>query len=118
MFDINAILSSEFLRNQNFVFAEPPEILPFDFGKEVLDEGDFAHVSCIVTKGDMPLSIRWSMHGDAADSVESISTSQAGPRASFLSIPSVSHRHRGVYTCQAANEAGKAIASAVLKVKG
>ena len=101
-----------------FCVAEPPEILPFDFGKEVLDEGDFAHVSCIVTKGDMPLSIRWSMHGDAADSVESISTSQAGPRASFLSIPSVSHRHRGVYTCQATNEAGKASASAVLKVKG
>ena len=118
MFDINAILYSKLLRNQNFVFAEPPEILPFDFGKEVLDEGDFAHVSCIVTKGDMPLSIRWSMHGDAADSVESISTSQAGPRASFLSIPSVSHHHRGIYTCQVTNEAGKASASAVLKVKG
>ena len=106
------------LRLFNFCIAEPPEILHFDFGKEVLDEGDYAHVSCIVTKGDMPLSIRWSMHGDAAESVESISTSQAGPRASFLSIPSVSHRHRGIYTCQASNQAGTATASAILKVKG
>ena len=39
-------------------FSEPPEILPFDFGKTVLDEGDFAHLSCIVTKGDLPINIR------------------------------------------------------------
>ena len=39
-------------------FSEPPEILPFDFGKTVLDEGDFAHLSCIVTKGDVPINIR------------------------------------------------------------
>ena len=84
----------------------------------MLDEGDYAHVSCIVTKGDMPLSIRWTMHGDAANNVESITTSQAGPRASFLSIASVSHRHRGVYTCHVENRAGKAAASAKLRVNG
>ena len=40
------------------ILSEPPEILPFDFGKTVLDEGDFAHLSCIVTKGDVPINIR------------------------------------------------------------
>ena len=40
------------------ILSEPPEILPFDFGKTVLDEGDFAHLSCIVTKGDIPINIR------------------------------------------------------------
>ena len=69
---------------------EPPEILPFNFGKDILDEGDFAHVSCIVTKGDMPLSISWTLQGDTVSVSDStISTSQAGQRASFLSISSV-----------------------------
>ena len=46
-----------------FSFVEPPEILPFNFGKEIIDEGDYAHVSCVVTKGDIPLTIRWTLHG-------------------------------------------------------
>ena len=102
------------------IFAEPPEILPFDFGKAILDEGDFAHVSCIVTKGDMPLSISWTLQqgDDASVSDSTISTSQAGPRASFLSISSVSHRHSGVYTCTAKNNAGTNSYSTELKVNG
>lgn len=98
--------------------AEPPEILPFDFGKDIMDEGDFVHVSCIVTKGDLPLSIRWSFHGHAVGAESGISTSQAGPRANFLSIPSVSHKHRGLYTCTATNEAGNAAVTTQLKVNG
>ena len=102
-----------------YLFAEPPEILPFTFGKTILDEGDFAHVSCIITKGDMPISISWSLQGDQASvSDSSISTSQAGPRASFLSINSVSHRHTGVYTCTASNNAGTSTFSTELKVNG
>ena len=102
-------------------FAEPPEILPFNFGKDILDEGSFAHVSCIVTEGDMPLTITWTLQGDQVQVSESdaaISTSQAGPRASFLSISSVSHRHSGVYTCTATNTAGTSIFSTELKVNG
>ena len=87
--------------------------------EEVLDEGDFAHVSCIVTKGDMPISMSWSLQGDQVSvSDSSISTSQAGPRASFLSITSVSNRHTGVYTCTASNVAGTSTFSTELKVNG
>lgn len=99
-------------------FAEPPEILPFNFGKDILDEGDYAHVSCIVTKGDMPLSISWTLQGGDAVSDSNLATSQAGPRASFLSITSVSHRHSGVYTCTASNAAGTTTFSTQLKVNG
>ena len=101
------------------VFAEPPEILPFNFGKDILDEGDFAHVSCIITKGDMPIVISWTLQGDQVEvSDSSISTSQAGARASFLSINSVSHRHTGIYTCTATNAAGTSTYSTELKVNG
>ena len=97
---------------------EPPEILPFTFGKEVTDEGDFVHVSCIVTKGDMPLQIRWSLHGDVVGAQTGITTSQAGPRANFLSIAAVDHKHRGIYTCTASNDAGTTSFSTELKVNG
>ena len=102
------------------LLAEPPDILPFDFGKTIFDEGDFVHVSCILTKGDMPLKISWTLQQGNAASVSdsSITTSQAGPRASFLSISSVSHKHSGVYTCTASNAAGQASYSTELKVNG
>ena len=83
-----------------------------------MNEGDFAHVSCIVTKGDMPLTIRWNLHGDMVGAEAGITTSQAGPRASFLSIPAVGHRHTGVYTCTATNSAGSTSVSTKLQVNG
>ena len=67
----------------------------------------------------MPISISWSLQGDQASVSDSrISTSQAGHRASFLSINSVSHRHTGVYTCTASNNAGTSTFSTELKVNG
>ena len=38
-------------------------MLPLSFGADVMSEGDFAQVSCIVRKGDEPLAIAWSFHG-------------------------------------------------------
>lgn len=88
-----------------------------------MDEGDYAHLSCIVTKGDMPVTIRWTLHGKqnlvpGSDAAVGVETTQSGPRASFLSIPSVGQRHRGVYTCAAVNEAGSASHSVELFVNG
>ena len=100
------------------LLAEAPEILPFNFGKEILDEGDFVHVSCIVTRGDLPLTISWSLQGDIVGADNGIVSSQAGPRASFLSIASVSHAHMGIYTCKATNEAGSKSFATELKVNG
>ena len=70
MWLVGSILHKQLLTDLFFfqlAISEPPEILHFDFGKAILDEGDYAHVGCIVTKGDMPLSISWSLHAGASN---------------------------------------------------
>ena len=98
--------------------SEPPDLLPLSFGREVMDEGSFAQVSCIVNKGDQPLSISWSFHGSNITSDLGITTMPTGPRGSLLMIPSVGHKHRGSYTCKAANEAGVRTQMVELRVNG
>ena len=64
---------------------------------------------------------RWTLHGGTSSDVGAsgdIVTSQAGPRANFLTIPSVSHSHRGIYTCTAVNNAGTVSYSTSLNVNG
>ena len=97
---------------------EPPEMLPISFGAAVMSEGDFAQVSCIVRRGDDPLSIAWSFHGSNITSDLGIMTTPIGGRGSMLVIPSVGHKHRGTYTCKASNIAGVRIETVELKVNG
>ena len=100
-------------------FAEPPEIGHFSFSKPIMNEGDFAQLSCIVTSGDEPLSITWSFHGDRVGGSETgIDITNLGPRMSILVIGSVGHRHQGKYTCQAKNAAGVMTHTTELKVNG
>ncbi len=100
-----------------FSFAEVPQIVPFSF-EEDINEADYVHITCIVKRGDMPLTISWSLKGDIVSSEPSLNTAQVGPRASVLSIHSVGYRHSGTYTCTARNKAGSASYSAELRVKG
>ena len=98
---------------------EPPEIGHFSFSKPIMNEGDFAQLSCIVTSGDEPLSITWSFHGDRVGGSETgIDITNLGPRMSILVIGSVGHRHQGKYTCQAKNAAGVRTHTTELKVNG
>ena len=98
--------------------AEPPELSPLSFGGDVLNEGDFTQVSCIVRKGDQPLTISWSFHGSNITSDLGIVTTAIGGRGSMLLIPSVGHKHRGTYTCKALNVAGTKTQSVDLHVNG
>jgi hypothetical protein len=100
------------------VLSEPPNLLPLNFGQDIMDAGSFAQVSCIVTKGDQPLSISWSFHGTNITSDLGITTMPMGPKGSSLLIPSIGHKHRGTYTCKAANAAGVRAESVELKVNG
>ena len=75
-------------------------------------------MSCIVTEGDEPLTIGWTFHGHTLSEDLGIITTALGTRGSSLMIPSVGHKHRGDYTCKAANTAGTRTQSVELRVNG
>ena len=121
--DKNSTLSISMLAFYFYLLLllEPPEIGPFSFSKDVMNEGDFAQISCIVTSGDQPLTISWSFHGDGTESDSpdnGITTTNLGTRMSMLVIEQVKHTHQGYYTCQAKNNAGVSSYSTRLKVNG
>ncbi len=93
-------------------------IVPFTFGNEASNEGDFVQVTCNVKRGDEPLTVSWSLKGDVISSEPSITTSMIGTRTSILMISSVGYRHSGQYTCTAKNFAGVDHFTTDLKVNG
>ena len=100
------------------LFSEPPEIGPFSFASDTVNEGSFAQITCSIIRGDEPLRISWSLQGDVISSDPAITTTAIGSRTSILIISSVGYRHSGQYTCRAKNPAGADTHSAMLKVNG
>ena len=101
-----------------FFITELPEIGEFSFSKPVMNEGDFAQLSCIVNSGDEPLTISWTFHGDVVGPETGITTTNLGSRMSILVINSVGYVHKGNYTCQAKNNAGIRSHTTELRVNG
>ena len=110
--------SQNLIVSYDFSSTEQPELSPLSFGGDILNEGDFAQVSCIVRKGDQPLAISWSFHGSNITSELGIVITPLGVRGSSLMIPSVEHKHRGTYTCKASNAAGVQTKRVELNVNG
>ena len=101
-----------------YFIAEKPEIIPFSFGKDVVNQGEFSQLTCVVSKGDHPISITWSLKGDIISSDPTLTTTLIGQQTSFLMISSVDYHHSGTYTCRAENAAGTSTYSAELSVNG
>ena len=51
----------------NRTLTVAPLLAPLSFGRDVVDSGDFAQLSCIAMKGDEPLSVSWTFHGATGD---------------------------------------------------
>ncbi|KAJ8730753.1 hypothetical protein PYW08_002166 [Mythimna loreyi] len=96
----------------------PPLIMPFNFGEVPFNPGDTAVVNCVASKGDLPLDISWTFSSETMDSSlqRDIMTMPLSPRASILTINSVSANHQGNYTCIVQNAAGRAEYAATLVV--
>ena len=103
---------------ESVLFTEKPKIVPFSFGFETIDQQSFAQLSCVVSSGDMPITITWSLKGDIISSDPTMTTTMLGRQMSMLVISSVDYQHSGVYTCRAENPAGTTTYSTELKVNG
>lgn len=81
-------------------------------------------MSCIVTKGDQPLTLFWTFTDAETNFERNLSTndgvviSKPNAKLSVLSLEAVKSRHRGVYGCKASNRAGVAQYSALLAING
>ena len=103
---------------ESILFTEKPEIVPFSFGFDRIDQGRLAQLTCVVSHGDMPLKITWSLKGDLISSDPTMTTTMIGREMSMLIIRSVDYQHSGTYTCRAENPAGITTYSTELKVNG
>lgn len=93
--------------------------MPFDFGNESFNSGDSTAVNCMISKGDLPLQIHWTLNGEPViNGANSMQVVRFSPRLSSLSIDAISGAHRGTFRCIASNQAGREEASSDLKVNG
>uniref|UniRef100_T1IM02 Down syndrome cell adhesion molecule-like protein Dscam2 n=1 Tax=Strigamia maritima TaxID=126957 RepID=T1IM02_STRMM len=94
----------------------PPKIVPFTFQDGHLLEGMLVRVSCVVSRGDLPLNISWLKDNKVASQESSISVHNLDDYSSVLSIDPVTKKHDGNYTCVAKNMAGTDIFVASITV--
>lgn len=97
----------------------PPQITPFTFGDEPANPGESAGVQCMITKGDVPIKIKWIHNVQTlVPGDNGIAITKLSAKTSVLNIPSVNEKHRGIYKCIAENIAGEAQYSSEFIVNG
>lgn len=95
-----------------------PQIMPFGFGEDSANAGDFITAQCAVMKGDSPIAISWQFNNTDIVSNDGIMISMRGRRISDMTIEAVRAEHSGAYTCVASNAAGLVNHTAYLHVNG
>lgn len=80
--------------------------------------GDSIQLNCHVSKGDKPLRLSWTFHGEELSSDLGIVTTKVGEDTSLLTVSSANIMHSGNYTCIARNRAGKSTYTAEILVNG
>lgn len=90
-------------------------MMVFSFGEDPFEAGQSTSVQCMVSSGDLPLTIEWAFNGQL---VPETWTVKIGQRGMVLNIDSVTARHAGNYTCTGRNLAGSASFTAQLTVNG
>lgn len=95
-----------------------PRITPFYFEDNPLHSGEYAQINCLVAVGDIPITIDWSLNGEAIDNHQEITVSKGGKRSSMVTIESVSYSNAGNYSCHAKNAAGENVFTTELLVNG
>lgn len=101
-------------------YIVPPQITPFEFGEEILNEGETASVSCVMSKGDLPVRFTWRFNGEEIKARNNLGIvlTNISKKTSILNIEPVSSVHRGSYTCEIKNEAGVTNHTTILSVNG
>lgn len=123
------IQSSEFcnflIRREIYVSSVLPQITPFSFGDEQdVNFDEAVAATCIITKGDTPIQVWWTLVDDFNGLERNLSTNdgilitRTSQKLSLLNIDAVKARHRGNYTCYAKNKAGISQHSAFLYING
>lgn len=100
-----------------FFYIVSPHITQFSFEEEP-SMGDTVQVTCLVSKGDMPVTFSWLFNGEKIPIDMSVNIVPVGKKTSLLTIEYVDQSHIGNFTCVASNRAGIVMHSAELFVKG
>lgn len=108
-----------------FISSVLPQITPFSFGDEQdVNFDEAVAATCIITKGDVPIQVWWTLVDDFDKFEKNLSTNdgilitRTSQKLSLLNIDAVKARHRGNYTCYAKNKAGISQHSAFLYING
>ncbi|KAK7466725.1 hypothetical protein BaRGS_00037167, partial [Batillaria attramentaria] len=94
--------------------VEPPVIDAFSFPSR--KQGDRIVVTCVISSGDLPITIAWEKDGKSIPHDLGVMVQKLGTYSSMLSIADASPKHDGNYTCHASNAAASASYTAPLHV--